>query len=91
MDAATAIKLGKFGIGGLVRDSNGRVVLAFCKKVPSLYEPLTTKCITIRAGLHQALDNSLLFLEVESDSLIVVTSSSLSLSLGSIVSDIKQM
>ncbi|GMN49419.1 hypothetical protein TIFTF001_018583 [Ficus carica] len=63
---------GEWAFVGVIRDSEGVVVVAFAKCVAGYSDSTTDECAAIREGLIFALESGFRNVEVESDSLMAV-------------------
>ncbi|XP_073120805.1 uncharacterized protein [Henckelia pumila] len=72
VDAVYNIDSNNFAIGGLFRDTEGKIVVAFGKKIKKPQSVVYAELIAIREGLLLAKDRRFGLLQVYSDSLLAV-------------------
>ena len=72
VDAAIGDGNNGTGLGAVIRDAAGMVVVAYSRKIQNPFDPLTTECVAIRDGLRFAKARGLHVTEVESDSMVAI-------------------
>ncbi|PON33274.1 hypothetical protein PanWU01x14_354150, partial [Parasponia andersonii] len=60
-------QLGCIDLGGLIRDHNGQVKVAFSQKLMDTFKPIFVELLAIREGLRIAKENCLVIHITESD------------------------
>ncbi|KAK2647286.1 hypothetical protein Ddye_014775 [Dipteronia dyeriana] len=91
-DTATDYKNQKIGFGIIIRDSHGLVKVTAVKSVTSMLTLLSGEAMAVKHGILLALDSELVSIQIETDSLQLVTilslGKALSSDVGSIISEI---
>ncbi|XP_075486202.1 uncharacterized protein LOC142525796 [Primulina tabacum] len=72
VDAAVNMESHKFSIGGVVRDNQGRLLLAFGKQINQPLSVVHGELLTIREGILLLYDKGFSDVQVASDSLLAV-------------------
>ncbi|XP_073137107.1 uncharacterized protein [Henckelia pumila] len=72
VDAAFNVDLNLYAIGGVVRDHEGSLVIAFGKKVPQVPSVVHAELMAISAGLNIVVDKGINIHQVSTDSLLAV-------------------
>ncbi|XP_073016142.1 uncharacterized protein [Primulina eburnea] len=72
VDAAVNVESHKFSIGGVVRDNQGRLMLAFGKQINQPLSVVHGELLAIREGIILLYDKGLSNVQVASDSLLTV-------------------
>ncbi|KAK2653334.1 hypothetical protein Ddye_013190 [Dipteronia dyeriana] len=73
MDAATYYNNRKIGFGIIIRDSHGLVKATAVKSVTAMLTPFSAEAMAVKHGILLALDSELVSIQIETDSLQLVT------------------
>ena len=94
VDAACFSTSNRTGIGAVLRDNKGAVVVAFTKRLASPFAPLVAETTAVREGLRLMMANGLRAAYVETDCLVVSKAINNDISIpviDSVISDINSL